>query len=74
MPYWATDPTGFEQVGCVYTAQGFEYDYAGVTMGADLGAAGTPGRPALRPTFDTQVKHGTPEHSTKRSTPPTRCC
>ena len=28
-PYWATDPAGFGQVGCVYTAQGFEYDYAG---------------------------------------------
>ena len=24
---WATDPAGFGQVGCVYTAQGFEYDY-----------------------------------------------
>ncbi|PRZ42401.1 hypothetical protein CLV47_10519 [Antricoccus suffuscus] len=35
-PYWATDPAGFEQVGCVYTAQGFEYDYAGVIMGPDL--------------------------------------
>ena len=23
-------------MGCVYTAQGFEYDYAGVIMGADL--------------------------------------
>ena len=27
---------GFEQVGCVYTAQGFEYDYAGVIIGPDL--------------------------------------
>jgi hypothetical protein len=33
---WATDPAGFEQVGCVYTAQGFEYDYAGVIVGPDL--------------------------------------
>ena len=33
---WATDPAGFGQVGCVYTAQGFEYDYAGVILGADL--------------------------------------
>lgn len=23
---WASDPGGFDQVGCVYTAQGFEYD------------------------------------------------
>lgn len=33
---WATDPAGFGQVGCVYTAQGFEYDYAGVILGPDL--------------------------------------
>lgn len=33
---WATDPAGFDQVGCVYTAQGFEYDYSGVILGADL--------------------------------------
>jgi hypothetical protein len=34
--YWASDPGGLEQVGCVYTAQGFEYDYAGVIFGRDL--------------------------------------
>lgn len=33
---WATDPAGLGQVGCVYTAQGFEYDYAGVIIGPDL--------------------------------------
>ncbi|MFE7077032.1 DNA/RNA helicase domain-containing protein [Streptomyces sp. NPDC057620] len=33
---WATDPAGFGQVGCVYTAQGFEYDWSGVIMGPDL--------------------------------------
>jgi DUF2075 family protein len=27
---------GFGQVGCVYTAQGFEYEYAGVIIGGDL--------------------------------------
>ncbi len=35
-PYWASDPAGFAQVGCVYTAQGFEYDWAGVIYGEDL--------------------------------------
>jgi hypothetical protein len=35
-PLWATDPAGSWQVGCVYTAQGFEYDFAGVILGADL--------------------------------------
>jgi hypothetical protein len=33
---WATDPKGIEQVGCIYTAQGFEVDYIGVIWGKDL--------------------------------------
>ena len=33
---WATDPGGIDQVGCVYTAQGFEFDYVGVIFGTDL--------------------------------------
>ncbi|MFI0186126.1 DNA/RNA helicase domain-containing protein [Streptomyces sp. NPDC017086] len=35
-PLWATEPEGFGQVGCVYTAQGFEYDWSGVIIGPDL--------------------------------------
>jgi DUF2075 family protein/predicted kinase len=34
--YWATDRSGIGQVGCVYTAQGFEFDYIGVLWGNDL--------------------------------------
>lgn len=33
---WASDPAGFGQVGCVYTARGFEYDWNGVILGPDL--------------------------------------
>ncbi|SDX82786.1 hypothetical protein SAMN05421504_1031000 [Amycolatopsis xylanica] len=33
---WASDPAGFGQVGCIYTAQGFEYDWSGVIFGGDL--------------------------------------
>ena len=33
---WATDPAGFSQVGCIYTAQGFEYDWSGVILGPDF--------------------------------------
>ncbi len=33
---WATDDGGFGQVGCIYTAQGFEYDWSGVILGPDL--------------------------------------
>jgi hypothetical protein len=34
--FWASDPNGINQVGCVYTAQGFEFDYVGVIFGPDL--------------------------------------
>jgi hypothetical protein len=34
--FWASESAGFGQVGCIYTAQGFEYEYGGVIMGADL--------------------------------------
>lgn len=33
---WATHDGGLQQIGCVYTAQGFEFDYAGVIFGGDL--------------------------------------
>lgn len=33
---WATEPDGFNQIGCVYTAQGFEYDWNGLIFGPDL--------------------------------------
>ena len=34
--FWASEPGGLDQVGCVYTAQGFEYEYVGVIWGRDL--------------------------------------
>lgn len=60
-PYWASDPAGFEQVGCVYTAQGFEYDYAGVIMGPDL--VWRTDHWVARPehSHDSQAKKGTAE-------------
>ena len=33
---WAYEAGGIDQVGCIYTAQGFEFDYAGVIFGPDL--------------------------------------
>jgi DUF2075 family protein len=30
------DPGGMDQVGRIYTAQGFEFDYVGVIVGTDL--------------------------------------
>jgi hypothetical protein len=34
--FWASDERGFGQVGCIYTAQGFEYDWSGVIFGNDF--------------------------------------
>ncbi|WP_433901036.1 DNA/RNA helicase domain-containing protein [Sphingobacterium puteale] len=34
--YWAYEDAGIDQVGCIYTAQGFGFDYAGVIFGTDL--------------------------------------
>ncbi len=34
--FWAYDPEGINQIGCIYTAQGFEFDYVGVIFGKDL--------------------------------------
>ncbi len=34
--YWSTDRRGIRQIGCVYTAQTFEYDWNGVIIGPDL--------------------------------------
>ena len=33
---WAHLPGGIDQIGCIYTAQGFEFDYVGVIFGKDL--------------------------------------
>lgn len=35
-PLWAYEPNGINQIGCIYTAQGFEFDYVGVIVGTDL--------------------------------------
>ena len=31
-----SDPRGLDQVGCIYTAQGLEWEYCGVIMGNDF--------------------------------------
>ena len=49
---WANDPAGIDQVGCVYTAQGFEFDYVGLIFGRDL-----------RYDFDQKIWRGYPEES-----------
>jgi DUF2075 family protein len=34
--FWAYDKNGIDQIGCVYTAQGFEFDYVGIIFGNDV--------------------------------------
>jgi len=41
---WAYKPEGIKQVGCIYTAQGFEFDYVGVIIGNDLCVEGKTGK------------------------------
>jgi hypothetical protein len=33
---WAIDDRGIDQVGCIHTSQGLEFDYVGVIVGEDL--------------------------------------
>lgn len=49
---WANDPNGINQIGCIYTTQGFEFDYIGVIFGKDLVY-----------NFDKQEWEGHPEES-----------
>ncbi|MDY9924879.1 DUF2075 domain-containing protein [Methanosarcina sp.] len=49
---WAYDLNGVNQIGCIYTIQGFEFDYVGVVFGKDLVY-----------NFDTQRWEGHPEYS-----------
>jgi DUF2075 family protein len=37
-PYtlWANEPKRIGEIGCIYSAQGFEFDYVGVILGNDL--------------------------------------
>jgi uncharacterized protein len=57
---WASEPGGLEQVGCIYTAQGFEFDHVGVIWGRDLvyrGRDGWVGQPEH--SHDAALKRGT---------------
>lgn len=62
--YWATDPLGIDQIGCVYTAQGFEFDYIGVIWGTDLVYRSAQGGWVGQKTssYDAQVKRARDGH------------
>ena len=54
--FWAYERKGIDQIGCIYTAQGFEFDYAGVIFGKDLVYD-----------FDEQAWKGHPENSADKA-------
>jgi DUF2075 family protein len=58
---WATDPSGFGQIGCIYTAQGFEYAWNGVIFGPDLVWRENRWRAVPGESKDYPVKKATPE-------------
>jgi uncharacterized protein len=61
-PYtlWATKSESFSEVGCIYSAQGFEFDYVGVIVGEDLRWDDSVGRwiVDLKKNTDTSFKRG----------------
>ncbi|GAA3991897.1 DUF2075 domain-containing protein [Streptomyces plumbiresistens] len=57
---WATDPSGFGQIGCIYTAQGFEYAWNGMIFGSDLVWRGNEWRAAPGESKDHAVKKAEP--------------
>lgn len=62
--FWkfATDDSGMEQVGTVYTVQGFDFDYIGVIFGNDLvyDYAQKQWRAIPEHSYDTMVKRNNP--------------
>ena len=67
-PYtlWATTDAGLDEVGCIYSVQGFEFDYVGVIWGDDLvwraesGWVGQPNR-----SYDSVVKRAATDNPQK---------
>ena len=59
---WATDDSGMEQVGTVYTSQGMEFDYIAVIFGKDLVYDLEQNKWKAFPenSYDTQVKRNNP--------------
>ncbi len=60
---WATDDSGMDQVGTVYTAQGFEFDYIGVIFCKDLVWSKQINDWEAHPenSFDTKAKRNNPD-------------
>ncbi|WP_236591732.1 DUF2075 domain-containing protein [Streptomyces sp. NHF165] len=58
---WATESAGFGQIGCIYTAQGFEYAWNGTIFGPDLVWRGNGWRAFKAGCKDGSVKGAAPD-------------
>lgn len=66
---WAINPKSFEEVGCIHTAQGLEFDYVGVLIGKDLlyrDGQVTTDKSAISPDDNTSGIRTAPEDNAKR--------
>lgn len=69
-PYyrWATEPERIREVGCIYSAQGFEFDHCAVIMGNDLvWRDGTGWVPSKDASMDNAIKRRRHEHGDLKS-------
>lgn len=57
---WATEPAGIGQIGCIYTAQGFEYAWNGTILGQDLVWAGDSWRTNQAACKDSSLRNAAP--------------
>ena len=71
---WATSSDGIEQVGCIHTSQGLEFDWLGVLIGADLTFADGKvlGDPTKRAKNDSSLK-GWQSELAKAKDDPEKC-
>lgn len=59
-PYylWATQPARIGEIGCIYSAQGFEFDYCGVILGNDFVWRGGEWRAVRAASHDPAIRKG----------------
>lgn len=58
---WATESAGIGQIGCIYTAQGFEYSWNGTIFGPDLVWRGDRWQTVRSENKDLSLREATPE-------------
>lgn len=71
---WATSEDGIEQVGCIHTSQGLEFDWLGVLIGSDLAFRDgvVVGDPAKRANTDKSLSGWKSDYAKARNDPQMR--